>query len=432
MAVLLVVALILVPALLGAKEALAETAASGAAALQAGQSLTGNGADSGAAAEGGVTGNGLAPVDGPNGANGSAGSEDSLDDDEPSHNDDSPAAMVNFTWLFFKITESGNDLPGAQIELRNVAGKALSTFESCVDGVELTQALAVGETYTLHEVAAPAGYALADDLAFCVQLDQDGEPYLVQEGSESLPKDNQTLVMVDRPLAPLFVEKHDSEGKPLTGARLKLWDKTAEAQVDAWTSAEEPHEVSGELLVAGHAYQLVEEKSPEGYEVVGPVDFSLDRAGKVTGLVGDAATVDKNGLALALANRLTPKPEDPEEPDDPKDQEEPTDPVDPKTPTEPQKPVTPTKTTTPKKSDSPKPATSQTTTEPIAPKASSTQEQEQPKVASITAKPQESVAATPDAELPKTGDEGGVPDVPLVVGGALVGLGAVILLNRGK
>lgn len=120
--------------------------------------------------------------------------EDEGEDEQPEQ------SAVEVTWWFLKTDDSSAPLAGAQMELRGASGEVLFSFETGDEETELTQTLALGETYTLHEVAAPAGFALADDLTFVVELDEDGEPCVVAQDGDVRSKDDSTLVMVDEPV----------------------------------------------------------------------------------------------------------------------------------------------------------------------------------------------------------------------------------------
>lgn len=334
-------------------------------------------------------------------------------------------AQVEVTWTFIKTDELGNPIGGARVELRDANGGVIETFEPSADGLELTETLTMGETYILREVSAPAGYALAQDLTFVVQPDENGDPCIVEQAQGGGPKDSSLTIMVDVPFAPLVVGKRDAGDQPLTGARLTLRDLTADAEVETWASTEEGHEIAAGKLFAGHRYRLSEEEAPEGYEPCKPVEFDLDQSGNVSGVEGTDVSYDKETRMFLLTDAKAPEPEEPEEPTEPEtpetpeDPEEPEEPVEPEEPEEPAEPVEPEEPVTPKESVTPE--------EPVAPQASAVPQQAQtaatspvatPATASAPATP--AASATQAASLPQTGDS-----LTSVLPIALVGIGAV-------
>ena len=72
----------------------------------------------------------------------------------------------------------------------------------------------------------------------------------------------------------LQVKKLDPDGKNLAGAKLQIEDMDGNVVVPAWTTTGEISEISGKLVV-GKEYRLVEVEAPEGYEIAGPVTFTV-------------------------------------------------------------------------------------------------------------------------------------------------------------
>lgn len=75
-----------------------------------------------------------------------------------------------------KFTESGKVLAGAKMAILNKKGKTVYKFTSEKEET-VVYGLSKDVTYTLHEVKAPSGYELADDIDF--RIDENGKVYLV-------------------------------------------------------------------------------------------------------------------------------------------------------------------------------------------------------------------------------------------------------------
>ncbi len=209
------------------------------------------------------------------------------------------------------------EVPGAQMTVTDKeTGKAVDTWTSGNEAHPIS-GLEVGKTYTLTEVTAPEGYAVAESIEFTVP--DDGQ--------------NQTLSMKDKRVT---IDKLDVLGNPVVGAKLAVYElaedtkqaeegqgqteqnvetsaQTEETQagedqpatesgtdasadtgtvaaaiapesgtamklgklIDSWTSDGKSHAVRG--LIIGHTYRLVEESAPEGFAVAQPRDFTVTK-----------------------------------------------------------------------------------------------------------------------------------------------------------
>lgn len=66
---------------------------------------------------------------------------------------------------------TGEELPGAELALRDSNGKLVDQWISGKDAHVISGRLIAGEVYTLQEIAAPNGYRLAEEITFTVSLD---------------------------------------------------------------------------------------------------------------------------------------------------------------------------------------------------------------------------------------------------------------------
>ncbi|MDY5331591.1 MAG: SpaA isopeptide-forming pilin-related protein [Porcincola intestinalis] len=219
------------------------------------------------------------------------------------------------------------EVPGAQMTVtEKETGKAVDTWTSGNEAHPIS-GLEVGKTYTLTEVTAPEGYAVAESIKFTVP--DDGQ--------------NQTLSMKDKRVT---IDKLDVLGNPVAGAKLAVYELTEDTKqteegqsqteqtegtpaqieetqagedqlaaetgtetaadvftgtdgaedtaeenqkgsepqeskwvlgqkLDSWVSDGKAHAVSG--LIIGHTYRLVEESAPEGFAIAQPRDFIVTK-----------------------------------------------------------------------------------------------------------------------------------------------------------
>ena len=162
-----------------------------------------------------------------------------------------------------KDLETKEILEGAKLQLLDSEGKVVAEFTSENKAYEMTK-LPVGE-YTLHEVKAPKGYNLAEDVK--VVIEETGK---VQEFSiYDVEKTNNVPI-----------SKQDiTTGEEIKGAKLELLNSKGEV-IESWISTDKPHVVNN--LKAG-TYKIRETKAPAGYLLAEEVEFTIDSEGNITG-----------------------------------------------------------------------------------------------------------------------------------------------------
>ncbi len=157
----------------------------------------------------------------------------------------------------------GEEIADAELQVLDKDGNVIDSWKSTAGQTHTIKGkLKAGETYTLHEEGAPAGYTYAEDAKFTVNAD--GTTTLVEM------KDDVTKVTIS---------KQDITGdKEIAGAKLQVIDKNGEV-VESWTSEEgKSHEINGKLI-AGETYTLHEEGAPDGYAYASDVTFTVNKTG---------------------------------------------------------------------------------------------------------------------------------------------------------
>lgn len=162
-----------------------------------------------------------------------------------------------------KTDIGGREIAGAALEVLDAAGQTADRWVSEEGKAHVILGLKLGETYTLRETAAPAGYVKAEEQAFTVNRD----------GSVT------KVTLVNEKTAARIL-KVDEEGRKIAGAKLEVLD-TDETLIDSWTSeAGEGHVIRG--LLFGKTYILREKTAPEGYVPADDVTFTLREDAEVT------------------------------------------------------------------------------------------------------------------------------------------------------
>lgn len=190
-----------------------------------------------------------------------------------------------------KTTITGDtELPGAKLEVRDLSGNVLDSWTSGSEAHRITAKLTAGQTYILHETAAPNGYVVASDIEFTVNKDA--------AITKVTMKDDTTKVEVN---------KVTEDNKPLSGAKMQIIDKAGKT-VDEWTTDGTVHVLTAKLT-AGQTYTLHEVSAPAGYVISPDQQFTVNTDGSVTSVsMTDLATVvridkvDPDGNPLKGAN----------------------------------------------------------------------------------------------------------------------------------
>ena len=116
--------------------------------------------------------------------------------------------------------ETGEELPGATLELYAPDGSLLDTWET-TDIPHVITGLPVGEGYVLKETAAPEGYQLAEDITFAVEETAEIQFVgMVDEPSPEEPEEPEEPSTPDEPTEP----EEPTPNVPQTGgSRMALW-----------------------------------------------------------------------------------------------------------------------------------------------------------------------------------------------------------------
>ena len=109
-----------------------------------------------------------------------------------------------------KVDTDGNDIKGAVMQLLDKDGNVIEEWTTDGNAHILTAQLIAGETYTLHEKSAPAGYELAKDQTFTVPDDGEITVTMTDEKAPTTPP-------VATPTTPTSTATPKTTSTPKTG-----------------------------------------------------------------------------------------------------------------------------------------------------------------------------------------------------------------------
>ena len=194
-------------------------------------------------------------------------------------------------WVSKRDLTNDEELPGATLAIKDMDGNTVTTWVSTDEPHRVTR-LHFGESYTLTEIRAADGYALADNITFRLiqKSDRDGNPleecevyYLTTKNilfwkwDDWKLLDDATVIMQDDITKVQIFKKDLTTKEELPGAELTLADEKGN-EIDRWVSTDAPHYM--ERLPAGK-YTLTEVTAPDGYAIAERVEFEVLPTGEV-------------------------------------------------------------------------------------------------------------------------------------------------------
>ena len=205
-------------------------------------------------------------------------------------------------WVSKRDLTNDEELPGATLVIKDMDGNTVTAWVSTDEAHRVT-GLHFGEPYTLTEIRAADGYALADDITFRLiqKTDEDGNPleecevyYLIKKNILFWTFDDwkllndATVIMKDDTIKVQISKKDLTTNEELPGAELVIKDKDGK-EIDRWISTTEPHYV--EKMPAGD-YTLTEITAPNGYKIAESIDFTVLPTGVIQTVVMKDARED--------------------------------------------------------------------------------------------------------------------------------------------
>ena len=194
-------------------------------------------------------------------------------------------------WVSKRDLTNDEELPGATLAIKDMDGNTVTTWVSTDEPHRVTE-LHFGESYTLTEIRAADGYALADNITFRLiqKSDEDGNPleecevyYLTTKNilfwkwDDWKLLDDATVIMQDDITKVQISKKDLTTNEELPGAELTLTDEKGN-EIDRWVSTDAPHYM--ERLPAGK-YTLTEVTAPDGYAIAERMEFEVLPNGEV-------------------------------------------------------------------------------------------------------------------------------------------------------
>lgn len=165
-------------------------------------------------------------------------------------------------WVSKRDLTNDEELPGATLAIKDTDGDTVTTWVSTDEPHRVT-GLHFGESYTLTEIRAADGYALANDITFRLiqKSDEDGnhleecEVYylttkiiLFWKWDDWKLLDDATVIMQDDITKVQISKKDLTTNEELPGAELIITDEKGN-EIDRWISTDAPHYM--EKLPAG-------------------------------------------------------------------------------------------------------------------------------------------------------------------------------------
>ena len=158
-------------------------------------------------------------------------------------------------------------LSGAKLQILNSGKQVVEEWTTDGKAHEISGVLAAGQKYTLHEVSAPEGYDVAEDITF------------------TMTSGTKSIIMKDaaatKETGTLTVRKVDSASTStyVSGADLQLLDANNNV-IEEWTTDKKEHAVTAHLK-KNVKYTLHEVSAPSGYSVASDITFTMTEKNKI-------------------------------------------------------------------------------------------------------------------------------------------------------
>ena len=231
----------------------------------------------------------------------------------------SPKEIVEKEVVFSKVNVAGEEIAGAQIQIRDAQGQVVHSWTS-QEGQSETVKLKAG-TYTFREVAAPNGYLAVTDITF--EVDEQGMVTVKAANGNEVKAAGNKLTVTDQAAPALPTEKEvvfskvNVAGEEIAGAQIQIRDAQGQV-VHSWTSQEGQSQTV--KLKAG-TYTFREVAAPNGYLAVTDITFEVDEQGTVTVKAANGNEVKAAGNKLTVTDQAAstlPTPEKSKTPSTPK------------------------------------------------------------------------------------------------------------------
>ena len=143
-----------------------------------------------------------------------------------------------------KVDENGNPLVGATLQLWTFHGKVVDEW---ISTNKPHQILGLKhQKYILHEVSAPSGYRLMEDVEF--EVTERAETLVIQAINE---------------YTEVHINKYDPSGNKLFGATMQIINKNTGEIIHEWQTTDETKVIEG---LAHGDYILREITAPDGFQ----------------------------------------------------------------------------------------------------------------------------------------------------------------------
>ena len=158
-----------------------------------------------------------------------------------------------------KVDENGNPLVGATLQVLDLDGKVVDEWISTDKPHEILGLK--HQKYILHEVAAPSGYRLMEDMEF--EVTDQAETLVIQAINE---------------YTEVHIDKYDPSGNKLFGATMQIINKATGEVVEEWITTDETKVIEG---LPHDDYILREITAPDGFQKVLDIEFTITDENKI-------------------------------------------------------------------------------------------------------------------------------------------------------
>ncbi len=187
---------------------------------------------------------------------------------------------------------SAEEIDGAVISIYDSEGNKLDSWESKKGEThDFGSVLKPGNTYTLKEDGAPAGFDYLNEITIDISdkgaVTVSGDGFTYDESTGVYKLEDESLKFE--------VNKTTAGGEEVEGAVITVYDDKGN-MVDRWTSKKGETHDFGSKLEAGNTYKLREDGAPAGYGYVNEITVEVAKDGTVTAESEDLKYNEETGV----------------------------------------------------------------------------------------------------------------------------------------
>lgn len=211
-----------------------------------------------------------------------------------------PEKKDEFKNLFSLLDESGKNIDGAGLRIVKGEGDH-DTVEHWTSGQSAIEISLPAGKYIFENSSATPGYKLAKPVNF--EVNSEGKITGADDHVKEIDKQKVLVLEAEKLDGKTFFGIEDKLGNKVTGATLQIKVKGSKKALHEWTS----ESGLGFYELRPGDYLLLQSEAPKGYEPADPIEFTIDKDGKISTTSKRLKMVENDQYLVLEAKKETGK-----------------------------------------------------------------------------------------------------------------------------